>query len=1065
MFLVAGSLLLGCVAPPTSPTPQAAVERVVLVTPDWQASATYPDDYASVEYGASTFADLDGDGYRDLVLTLGQVPRVYRGDGAGGLTPGAEAPGDHACAAGRDLDGDGVPEIVCPSYGMKIYNVDPMGTIQTLATLMTGMTYSGFGRGLSLGDVNGDGFGDVAIGQAARFITDPASGMMRWMLGGPDRETWAWHNTVPLGGTETWTTLRVSTGYDVEGDGYDDTVVSQPACGNPLAGWRAATAPAIPADVLYFPGGAAGPQATPGWSWSAVRGPEVNVCDGWDAQLSPDVNGDGHGDLIISGLTTVHVLPGTPTGPGATPLWTTTGAPGCWGRGVTTCQVPVVRGVPVGDTDGDGLGDIAIVEADHVRVHLGRPGGVTEQPQWVLAPGPGPMDVAQVGDRNGDGRDELLVLTPFGDGPLDNFTGTAWLFDGRAVLDRDRDGVDDSGDCAPHDPGVFPGATESLGNQIDENCNGLYGCAADLDGDGAYGTLVEVPMATESCQSAGLSDQRTDCADDDPTSTAMAEEIPGNDADEDCDGMFACYLDLDGDGAGGQEALPSAGIACSSDPRYNVDRTDCDDDNIHIGPLGVESPGNNLDEDCDGHLGCYADRDGDGVGAEGTFVLSPDLSCTHPGFSDAGSDCVDDDPTIHPGAALVPSDTIDQDCSGQIECWSDVDRDGWGGVVRDYSVTTCQAAAGTATVGGDCLDSDLYTWPGAPEVEDGSAAPQRDNNCDGVVFCLVDEDDDSWGTTETVEVPVAFAGAGAPCIALPNLASRGTDCDDQSPQTCPWCGEDTLLPGDENCDGVEWCCDYDVDGDGQESVSVCTPAAMEPGRACPPPPAAPDPRDCDDHDPESFAGGVDLVGDDIDQDCDGYLTCYGDLDGDGYRGSDIYEVSSEPWCTLLDPCIIDADGDGYFDTVVREPLPSLGTCPEKRDGDCDDQAADIHPWGQDLGGDGIDGDCDGIDGLDLTISFQAPYVNFTVSPIDAPDVIVLLVSTVGPGRGPCMPILEGACVHLRQPKVLFERGIWSQGPWTARYRLSPGLSGRTVWFQAWDDEGDYSSAPMRWTVP
>jgi hypothetical protein len=89
---------------------------------------------------------------------------------------------------------------------------------------------------------------------------------------------------------------------------------------------------------------------------------------------------------------------------------------------------------------------------------------------------------------------------------------------------------------------------------------------------------------------------------------------------------------------------------------------------------------------------CY-DRDADGV-----------TTCA--------GDCNDDDRSVHPGAAEVPYDGIDQDCSGAD--LTDVDKDGY----------AAEAAGGT-----DCDDTDLHVHPGAVEI-DGDFI---DNDCDGVV--------------------------------------------------------------------------------------------------------------------------------------------------------------------------------------------------------------------------------------------------------------------------------------------------------------------------------------------
>jgi putative metal-binding protein len=71
------------------------------------------------------------------------------------------------------------------------------------------------------------------------------------------------------------------------------------------------------------------------------------------------------------------------------------------------------------------------------------------------------------------------------------------------------------------------------------------------------------------------------------------------------------------------------------------DGADCDDTNAAIHPGAAEIPGNPVDENCDG---IAPDADGDGVAAP--------------------ADCNDSNRAIHPGAADLAGNGIDEDCSG-----------------------------------------------------------------------------------------------------------------------------------------------------------------------------------------------------------------------------------------------------------------------------------------------------------------------------------------------------------------------------------------------------------------
>ncbi len=121
------------------------------------------------------------------------------------------------------------------------------------------------------------------------------------------------------------------------------------------------------------------------------------------------------------------------------------------------------------------------------------------------------------------------------------------------------------------------------------------------------------------------------------------------------------------------------------------------------------------------------------------------------------------------------------------------------------------------------------------------------------------------------------------------------------------CEEDYNPSQDDlDADDVGDYCDpcTDVDGDGYGRTGS--------GGTCP--------EDCNDDDPTSYPGAVEIPYDGIDQDCDG-------------------------------EDLVDVDGDGYFST-------------ERGGDDCDDDDASVNPGAPDTTTDGIDQDCDGVDGSD-----------------------------------------------------------------------------------------------------
>jgi len=227
--------------------------------------------------------------------------------------------------------------------------------------------------------------------------------------------------------------------------------------------------------------------------------------------------------------------------------------------------------------------------------------------------------------------------------------GCVWVgeSDLDAVRDRDGDGVDgcafvDPGqrcDCDDADPDVGEGRTQEW--------------FVDADGDGVGGaTSVQACAAPE-----GFVAEGGDCDDaTDQIGPGRPEQCNG--LDDDCDGKVdddqdgdvvgadvLCFLDQDGDGFG-SDAAASLEPRCGCPAGYVEVAGDCDDGDATRHPDTV----------------WYLDQDGDGVGA----VAFAGVSCVPPDERAApvGEDCDDQDAAVHPGAAEVPYDGVDSDCSG-----------------------------------------------------------------------------------------------------------------------------------------------------------------------------------------------------------------------------------------------------------------------------------------------------------------------------------------------------------------------------------------------------------------
>ncbi|MCB9792358.1 MAG: hypothetical protein H6741_06485 [Alphaproteobacteria bacterium] len=513
----------------------------------------------------------------------------------------------------------------------------------------------------------------------------------------------------------------------------------------------------------------------------------------------------------------------------------------------------------------------------------------------------------------------------------------------------------DNTDCDDSDSGDYPGATESVANGDDEDCDGVDDCYQDSDHDG-YGSSTVVTGTSLNCDrpSAGFANDANDCDDGDSGDYPGATETVANGDDEDCDGVDDCYQDSDGDGYGSSTVVTGTSLDCDqASSGFANDDDDCNDGSSAINPGATELPADNVDQNCDNNELCYVDSDRDGYGSTTTTTRNNSTNCNaaSQGYANDDDDCDDGDNAINPAATEVCDSGVDNDCDGLADdddssvdlstgstFYADTDGDGFGNASVDLDA--CLQPSGYVADDTDCDDGDGAINPAATEACDGGI----DNDCDG----LVDDDDTNVSGLTTYYADDDNDGFGDPnspgdfCVQPSTHETSNTDCDDTNDLT----GQRTF-PGAAPNDSATACMkdrdqdDWGDDNASRSGVSVGT--------------------DCSDTNASIYPGASDTWYDGVDSDCAGNSDYDADGDGfdsDGYSGTDcddgdssINTSATETWYDGVDQDCdgasdYDADADGYDSDAYSGD-------------DCDDADNAVSPGATEIWYDGFDQDCSG----------------------------------------------------------------------------------------------------------
>jgi hypothetical protein len=502
----------------------------------WPCSSSPNSGMAEVLYGSATGLSASSNWYVTGCYATG---------------PGA-ALGSSVAGAG-DVNGDGYDDIVIGAPGAELWLYGVVGKVYVLYGSATGLPllpgftnlgsvnygttiagqhlYATFGNTVApAGDLNGDGYADIAVGApyddnygadagmafvfrgTAAGVDTATANLLWWESAGvpgamfgvtlapagdvngdgrPDLligETGRVDLAQGAGGTliigqllpYATSNLHVRTAGDVNGDGMSDVLVGDPYSTN---------VESFEGRVLVHYGAGDGPSTFANWTLdqSAIDNPNL----GWSVSSAGDVNGDGYEDVLVGSPTWYNfTVPGSvnnglvmmyyghSTGLSPSYDW--------FNYGADNDQLGI--SVASADVNGDGYADVLVGAhgaaggTGQVRIWYGSstgpsPAGPNLTLTGISAGGNFGSWVAPAGDVNGDGYPDVIVGAPVAEDPT-----TPLADEGRAY--------------------VYAGAAGGLGaapiwsrsgGQAGAHLGSCVAGAGDVNGDGFADVVVGAP--------------------------------------------------------------------------------------------------------------------------------------------------------------------------------------------------------------------------------------------------------------------------------------------------------------------------------------------------------------------------------------------------------------------------------------------------------------------------------------------------------------------------------------------------------------------------------------------
>ncbi|MFT5457462.1 MAG: hypothetical protein ACI9K2_003956 [Myxococcota bacterium] len=322
--------------------------------------------HAGDRFGLSLHTlDANGDGHADLLVGQGEgagAAHLFLGGPDGLAAEPAWSVSDDPDALGLqlgsvlgsvDVDGDGRDDALIGAPGSDRVHLF-FGTLSGLSPAPDWTREAVDGRlgaaVVGFDDLNGDGYGDFAIGAPEWSNEAVNAGRVEVYYGGEELPAGA--DAVLVGPMERARLGDALAAVDADGDGFTDLAVGAP---------QAAVLPSldIRGRVLWWRGTPDGLQPAPSWEGTTGTALQRDSVERFGAQLAAggDLNDDGYGDLVVlDGTDWVLAYPGGARGPSRWPAWAS--------RGRTVAAS--------GDVHGDGMSDVALADPTTGRVELAR---------------------------------------------------------------------------------------------------------------------------------------------------------------------------------------------------------------------------------------------------------------------------------------------------------------------------------------------------------------------------------------------------------------------------------------------------------------------------------------------------------------------------------------------------------------------------------------------------------------------------------------------------------------------------------------------------------------------